>query len=773
MLSLSESHSFPLDEVWRYLRSSSAEHILIQALLDAPLFNVRWRWNATTALALPRFTGGRKVAPQLQRMRSEDLLAAVFPDQAACLENIVGERELPSHPLVDQTLDDCLHEAMDCEGWLALLRRMEAGEVRLISRDLPAPSPLAMEVLNARPYTFLDDAPLEERRTQAVLSRRWSDPASTDDMGALDAGAIDAVAVEAWPQVRNADEMHEALMQLACITRDEAALNEGWNGWLEALAAGGRATRLQMNGGNGSQFWVALEQLACLQAAYPGAASMPALSIPERLALNGDQAWTRDTALVELLRARLSGFGPLPAAAIASALALPDSSVVIALTRLESEGYVMRGRFTPRATMEQWCERHLLARIHRYTIKNLRREIEPVERQVFMRFLFDWQHLSDDTRLQGSDALPQALSQLEGFEAPAGAWENELLAARVQDYSPLWLDEMCRAGKIVWTRVGAPPSANGGPVRSTPLVLLPRRQLALWHALPAVPGEVEVSPRAARVLEQLRRHGAMFYDELAHEARLLPAELETVLGELVATGLVNADSYAGLRAMLVPANKRNTMDRRRRRGAAPTMEEAGRWALVRQADGVTVKERFSDVAGAAVDSSADAAARPAVIQAGRRPRTDAPTLEHIAMVLLRRYGVMFWKLLEREASWLPSWRELLPVYHRLEARGEIRGGRFVAGLSGEQFALPEAIPLLREMRRRPHDASLVAISAVDPLNLCGTVLAGDKVPAIAGNRVLFRDGVAVATQVAGKFSYFPPPEPAERELMHTRLVVHR
>jgi ATP-dependent Lhr-like helicase len=779
VLSLSDSHSFPLDEVWRYLRSTSAEHILVQALLDAPLFNVRWRWNATVALALPRYSGGRKIAPQLQRMRSDDLLAAVFPDQAACLENIVGERELPSHPLVDQTLDDCLHEAMDSEGWLALLRRMEAGEVRLIARDLPTPSPLAMEVLNARPYAFLDDAPLEERRTQAVQSRRWSDPASTDDMGALDAGAIDAVADEAWPHVRNADEMHEALTQLACITRDEAARNEGWNGWLDTLASGGRATLLQA--GAGTQLWVALERLACLQAAYPDAATTPVLTIPERLAANADEPWTRDAALVELLRARLSGFGPQPAAAIASALALPQSTVLIALTQLESEGYVMRGRFTPRAALEEWCERHLLARIHRYTIKNLRREIEPVERQDFMRFLFDWQHLSEDTRLQGSDALPQVLSQLEGFEAAAGAWESELLSTRMQDYSSLWLDDLCRAGKIVWTRVGAPSSASGGPVRGTPLVLLPRRQLALWHALPAVSTEVEVSPRAARVLDAMRRNGAMFFDELAHDARLLPAELETVLGELVAMGLVNADSYAGLRAMLVPANKRNTMDRRRRRGAAPTMEEAGRWALVRQADGVTIRERVSEVASAALAAasgvaiaaadSKEAASRPSGAPPGRRPRTDPQTLEHIAMILLRRYGVMFWRLLEREASWMPSWRELLPVYHRLEARGEIRGGRFVAGLSGEQFALPEAIPLLRDMRRRPHDGALVAISAIDPLNLCGTVLAGDKVPALAGNRVLFRDGVAVATQIAGKFSYLQPTSPSERELMHSRLIV--
>jgi ATP-dependent Lhr-like helicase len=769
VLSLSDSHSFPLDEVWRYLRSTNAEHILIQALLDAPLFNVRWRWNATTALALPRYTGGRKVAPQLQRMKSDDLLAAVFPDQAACLENIVGERELPSHPLVDQTLDDCLHEAMDSEGWLALLRRMEAGEVRLLARDLPAPSPLAMEILNARPYAFLDDAPLEERRTQAVINRRWTDPASTDDLGALDAGAIAAVAAEAWPGARNSDEMHEALMSLACITHDEAAREEDWLSWLEGLAAGGRATRLR-DAHSGADFWVALERLACLRAAYPDAVASPTLSVPDNLHLNGDEEWTRDAALVEILRARLSGFGPQPLAAIAAALALPESTAAIALTQLESQGYVMRGRFNPGAIAEEWCERHLLARIHRYTIKSLRREIEPVERQDFMRFLFEWQHLATDARLQGADALPQALAQLEGYEAAAGAWESELLATRLADYDRQWLDDLCRAGKIVWTRVGAPSSAAGGPVRGTPLVLLPRRQLGLWHALPAVPAEVEVSPRAARVLATLRRDGAMFFDELAHDARLLPVELENTLGELVATGLVNADSYAGLRAMLVPANKRASADKRRRRGAGPTMEEAGRWALVRRADGVTITERVVETA-VAVAADGDAqpqqpAARPA--PPARKPRTDPATLEHIAMTLLRRYGVMFWRLLEREAAWLPSWRELLPVYHRLEARGEIRGGRFVSGLSGEQFALPEAIPPLREMRRRPHDGGLVCISGVDPLNLCGTLLQGDKVPALAGNRLLFRDGVLVASQVAGKFNYMV--DSAERELLHSHLV---
>jgi ATP-dependent Lhr-like helicase len=754
ILSLSTSHSFPLDEVWRYLRATSAEQLLVQALLDAPLFNVRWRWNATTALALPRFSGGRKVAPQLQRMKSDDLLAAVFPDQAACLENVVGERELPSHPLVDQTLDDCLHDAMDSEGWLALLRRMEAGEVRLLARDLPAPSPLAAEILNARPYAFLDDAPLEERRTQAVMSRRWSDPASTDDMGALDLDAIASVAEEAWPHARSSDEVQEALVALACLTHDEATRQDGWPAWLDELAANGRASRLRDS--HGADFWVALERLDCMQAAYPEALASPPLALPEshrRIGnASGDETWTRDGALVEIMRARLAGFGPQPLAAIASSLALPETTATIALTRLEAEGYVMRGHFTPGAEHEEWCERHLLARIHRYTIKRLRREIEPVERQDFMRFLFDWQHLSPDTQLQGQDALPRVLAQLEGFEAAAGAWESDLLALRLRDYSILWLDDLCRAGKLVWTRIGAPRAASGGPVRSTPIVLLPRRQTALWHALTGPAGEPGISPRAASVLEALRREGAMFFDELQHEARLLlPVELEDALGELVSTGLVNADSFAGMRAMLLPASKRASKDKRRRRGAGPSMEEAGRWALVRRA-------------GAGAASEAGAPEEPA-----RKPRTDPETLEYIAMTLLRRYGVMFWRLLEREAAWLPSWRELLPVYHRLEARGEIRGGRFVAGFSGEQFALPEAIPLLREVRRRPHDGSLVCISGVDPLNLCGTLLPGDKVPALFGNRILFRDGLPVATIIAGKINYLLEPG-AERELLHAHLV---
>jgi len=734
ILSLSTSHSFPLAEVWRYLHSASAEQVLIQALLDAPLFGVRWRWIATTALALPRMAGGRKVAPQLQRMKSDDLLATVFPDQVACLENIVGEREIPDHPLVRQTLDDCLHEAMDSEGWLALLRRMEGGEVELLARDLPAPSPLAMEILGARPYAFLDDAPLEERRTQAVLARRWSDPESADDLGALDPEAIAAVRDEAWPEARSADELHEALTALGCIAEAETAAQPQWSEWLAELARGGRATRMEV--AHDRVLWLPLERLMLLRAVYPQAPFQPHLQAPGGY----DQPIEEEAALVELIRARLSGFGPLPVALIARPLALPASAVAAALVRLENQGYVMRGRFSAGAVEEEWCERHLLARIHRYTVKRLRREIEPVERVDFMRFLADWQHLSATTRMQGCEALATVVEQLEGFQAAAAAWEADLLPARLKDYGGTWLDELCRSGRIVWTRLAGRLRASSGPVRGTPIVLLPRRQLPTWYALASdAPAPApELSSRAQRVFECLNAQGALFFDELQHDAHLLRSELEDALGELVAVGLVNADSFAGLRALLAPASKRSRTARRSRGGAfIGGMDDAGRWALVRKS-------------GAGEEA--------------RTPAFDAEALEHIARVLLRRYGVVCWRLLAREADWLPPWRDLLRVYHRLEARGEIRGGRFVAAVAGEQFALPEALGLLREVRKRPLTGEMLAVSAVDPFNQLGTLLPGARVPALAANRILFRDGLPVAVLAAGKPQWLVElDEDAQRE----------
>ncbi|MEE1921104.1 DEAD/DEAH box helicase [Pseudomonas sp. 148P] len=731
ILSLSAGHSFALEEVWRYLPSASAEHILIQAVLDAPLFGVRWRWNAGVALALPRFAGGKRIAPQIQRMRSEDLTAAVFPDQLACLENIVGEREVPDHPLVEQTLDDCLHEAMDAEGWLALLRRIESGGIRLVCRDLPAPSPLAAAILNARPYAFLDDAPLEERRTQAVLNRRWNEPQSGDALGALDRDAIAAVAAEAWPTPGSSDEMHEALMTLAAITDAEVEANPGWTEWLAQLAKGTRACRLQLADGG---LWLARERLNLLRAVYPQAALQPDLA-----PLPGfDERVEEDDAVLELVRSRLGGFGPSTPRQIATPLQLRPASIDQALARLEGEGYVLRGQFDPDQAEEQWCERHLLARIHRYTIKRLRREIEPVSLQDFMRFLFEWQHLASASRLQGNAALGEVLEQFEGYAAAASAWESDLLPARLGDYSPRWLDEACRAGKFAWARLAPSGKAAASTLRSTPLVLLPRSRLGLWQGL-GQPFAIEaLSPRAQKVHATLSQHGALFFDELRDDARLLPTELENALQELVAAGLVSADSFAGLRALITPASKRQAHGSRRGRGPLfGGMDDAGRWALLRR------------------NGSND----------------DRETLhEHIARTLLRRYGVVFWRLLEREADWLPSWRELLRTFHRLEARGEIRGGRFVSGLAGEQFALPEAIAVLRGVRRQPLDGSLVLVSGSDPLNLSGSLLPGSKVPALAGNRLLYRDGVPVAALVAGTAQFWPEVTEKDENLLRERLI---
>ncbi|OWT77580.1 ATP-dependent DNA helicase [Achromobacter sp. HZ28] len=778
VLSLSTSHSFPLADVWQYLRAATARDVLVQALLDAPLFNARWRWNATTSLAIPRYSGGRKLAPQLLRMRSEDLLASVFPDQAACLENIVGERDLPDHPLVEQTLDDCLNEAMDCQGWLDVLRRIERGEITLLSRDLPAPSPLAMEILNANPYAFLDDAPLEERRTRAVQSRRWSDPASNDDLGALDPAAIADVATQAWPQARNADEVHEALMTLGCITADEAAgvgmspasgdasqpepgaaaadhengssddgAGGNWRPWLQDLARSGRATQLTLP--DGTRLWTALERLPCLLAVHPAAACGPPLN-PAK------EAWQFEDAVVELLRARLAGSGPRTLAQIVTPLGLAPATGAAALARLEQEGVVLRGRYTPGTTQEQWCERHLLARIHRLTIAHLRREIEPVTRQDFMRFLCHWQRLAPATRGQGAAALGEVLDQLEGYEAAAGAWEANLLPARVSDYQPAWLDDLTRAGRLAWLRMPASGRSAVATVRATPIVLLPRRQLAGWQAL-ADPADLDtLSGRARDVHDALRAEGAMFFDELLAVTRLLPVELENALVELVATGLVTADSYDGLRVLLLPASRRapSGSSSRRRRGAPPPgLDQAGRWAVVRRA------------------AAADGATKTDLATArGRAPARDPAQLEHLVQVLLRRYGVVFWRLLDREASWLPPWRDLLPVLHRLEARGEIRGGRFVAGLAGEQFALPEAIPVLRALRRQDGDGAWIAVSAVDPLNLCGTLLPGERIPAVAGNRIVLRDGLPMAAWVAGALRELAPLTAEERQAAQAALA---
>jgi ATP-dependent Lhr-like helicase len=722
VLSLSTSHSFPLEEVARYLHAGTVRPLLVQALLDAPMFAARWRWNATVALALPRFRGGRKVAPQLQRMEAEDLLAAVFPDQVACGENIVGDREVPDHPLVGQTIADCLHDAMDVEGLERLLADIESGAIRVLACDLTEPSPLALEVLSARPYAFLDDAPLEERRTQAVMARRWLDAETAADLGKLDVDAIRRVREEVWPDPRNADELSDALATLAFLSEDEVRVE--WRGFADELAAAERAARLACGE---RSIWVAAERLPEIDAVLPGAPRAPEIDAPAEYR----KPWTRDDALAAIVGDRLQGLGPVTACALAAPLGLAPGQIEGALARLEAEGSVMRGRFTPDATEVEWCERRLLARVHRYTVHRLRAEIEPVDARDYMRFLFRWQRVEPAARVEGADGLAAIVSQLEGFEAPAAAWETEILPARVNEYDPAWLDELSLAGRVVWTRLAAPrPTGDRAPapVRTTPIALLGRRNLPLWTGLAAIGEGATPSARARQVADFIAAHGASFFEEVVDGTGLLRTQVEEALGELTALGVVNCDSFGGLRALLVPTDRRRALGghKRRRRTALFGIEDAGRWALVRRKPGTA---------------------------------SDPEIVEHVARALLRRYGVVFWRLVAREADWLPPWRELLRTYRRLEARGEIRGGRFVAGVSGEQYALPEAVGSLRDVRRQEHTGALVSLSGADPLNLVGLLTPGGRLPALTGNRVLYRDGVPIALAAGGEVRFLEPLAP--------------
>ncbi len=750
VLSLTTAHSFELGEVARYLHSNTVRALLVQALCAAPMFPLRWRWSATIALALPRLRGGKKVPAPLARMAAEDLLAALFPDQVACAENLPGELEIPDHPLVRQAIRDCLEDAMDIGGFERLLRGVEAGSIRVIARDLTEPSPLALEVLAARPYAFLDDAPLEERRTQAVMSRRWLDPQSAADLGKLDAQAIERVREEAWPDATNADELHDALLWLTFITAAEAARAQSWAQLLTELSAQRRVTRLESGP---LRLWVSAERLPLLQALYPQALCEPGVVTPAAHA----RSFTAEEALIEVVRGRLEGLGPTTAAALAASLALSVARIDAALAALQAEGFAMRGAFTPEAApASEWCERRLLARIHRYTVKRLRAEIEPIEARDFLRFLFEWQRVTAAGRMEGPDAVGAILAQLEGFEAPASAWETELLPNRISEYEPAWLDEQCLAGRFVWTRLAPRRSdaeRSAAPVRATPIVLLARRNLRIWSALATSAEPGHSSGNAQRVAAYLATHGASFFDEIPVGTGLLPTQTEEALAELVALGVVNSDSFAGLRALLVPADRRKPVmgGRRRRRITLFGMEAAGRWSRI-------ARPAEAEATGATVP--------------GRGGSEEM--IEHVVRTLLRRWGVLFWRLLAREADWLPPWRDLLMCCRRLEARGEIRGGRFVAGFSGEQYAAPEAITLLRAARRKPQEGHYLSLSGADPLNLVGILTPGARLPSLSGNRLLYRDGVPVALLSGGEVTFLaelaPPEQWQARNLLLRRHV---
>ena len=739
VISLGTQHSFPLEEVFRYLNSKTVRDLLVQALLDAPMFTIRWRWNARRSLAVPRFRGGAKIAAPLQRMESENLLAAVFPDQLACLEHIVGDRQIPDHPLVKQTIDDCLTEAMDIDGLEDLLRKIEGNEIRCIARDLPEPSPLAAEILNARPYAFLDNAPLEERRTQAVYTRRASERNGHDALGVLDAAAIEKVQKEAWPDASNADELHDALMLLGVMTEKEArrtvSIHHEANGaaaehLLQALAISNRATQLRLAQ---RTFWIAVERLPMLQTIYPQGRFEPKLSAPESIQR---QEWEQAEAIRELLRGRLEVSGPVTGSDLADVLSLSRSEIEAALLALEAEGFVLRGKFRTHATEQEWCDRRLLARIHRLTIDRLRAEIQPVSPQDFYRFLFAWQRANTEHRVEGPEGLQSVLEQLDGCELPLASWESAILSARVAEYDPEWLDRLCFSGRVGWGRLSSPqnPKARAfAPLRTSLISLYQRDNLHNWLLLAEANSAMQLSADGQTVFEALTRGGALFFTELVQRTGLLPSQIEEALSQLAALGFVTSDSFDGLRALLVPSNKRPTFGRnqgkRRRRTNLASIEFAGRWSLLRTQP---ASEPQSSPNGAPVDA---------------HPRDAA--VKKFARVLLRRYGVVFRRLLERE-HFAVSWYELGRIYRRWEARGEIRGGYFVGGVSGEQFALSEAIALLRSIRKASPKHELITLSAADPLNLQGILTPGPRIAAVTANRILFRDGLPLAVLEAGE-----------------------
>ena len=732
VLSLGSTHSFDLEDVQFYLKAETVRDVLTQALLTVPMFATHWRWVANIALAVRRMRNGKRAPAQIQRMEAEDLMAVVFPDQLACAENLAGEREIPDHPLVKQALQDCLTEVMDVDGLENLLGKLAAGELKVICRDLAGPSPLAHEILTAKPYAFLDDAPAEERRTQMVHARRFSNPEDAAALGRLDLQTIQLVQHEAWPMARDADELHDALMLLGVMTSAELNRSQPNADVVQQLVDQGRIVSVL-----GAQRWLARERLheflALHQTEQDAIELTPIEAIPPR-----------ELALLSLVRSRLECHSPTQAPALVELFMVGVPEVESALFALQTEGYAMRGHFSGVAEQE-WSERGLLARMHRYTLDTLRREIKPVDITQFMRFLFLWQGLDED-KAQGSEGLQQVLEQLEGFIAPAAAWESELLSARLQTYWPEWLDNLCASGRWHWVRRGVSgktASTKSSLLKSAAMSVLPRKHARLWQTV--LPEDATLSSNALKIVEVLNDQGALFFDELLEFSGLLRSQLETSLAELAANGLATCDSFAGLRALMRPASKRRASARRGRRMQPPGLEEAGRWALIKST----------------------------AAEAGTKPLS-SERIEKIAWLLLRRYGVVFRKLLERETG-LPSWRELLYVLRRLEARGEVRGGRFVDGFSGEQFALPEAVGLLRGQKCRDQDGKIQVVNATDPLNMTGILLPIERVPALVVNRIAFLDGKAIAALFGKELRWLVPKhEPALEwkisELLHKKVI---
>ncbi len=821
-IALAEQHSFPLADVFQFLHSETMPPILEQAALASPIFQTRWRWDATRALALLRFQGGKKVPPQIQRIRSDDLLASVFPDVAACFENIEGDIKIPDHPLVHEVMKDVLTEALDIEGLAEVLRGIEQGTIRCLAVDTPVPSQFSHEILNANPYAYLDDAPLEERRARAVEMRRVLPASVLEEVGALDPAAIAQVQQEAWPDVRDADELHDVLHTLVLVpassqlsalsSQQESRSTAPWARFFERLQLENRAVVAEAAG---KQYWIAAEREEWFQTMRPAVAHVETglgarvvtgfspvnpepSSAPQEAAPTQVSAPSFDDALLTTVQGWIAHLGPTTASEIGELLALPASDIEKSLLRIEASGAILRGKFrnephaplpvdfgkgtsstravtaanstaafsrwgnaapendslrnlltagectpdtsSPGGTTHasqtasppetEWCERRLLARIHRLTVATLRKQIAPVTASQFMQWLLRWQHIAPGTQVRGEHGTLEVIRQLQGFEIPASSWERFVLARRISDYDPAHLDQLCLTGAVGWGRLSPHPATleatttgeNGRvirrrviPTRVAPIAFFVREDADWMRA--HHPGAEDsatsfLSPVAQSVLELLKQRGALFFPDMVRATGRLKAEIETGLWELVAAGLVTADGFENLRALVTPplANRKTQSGSASGKGIAAARRPRhapGRWSLLH-------------TEGADRDRS----------------------VESCCWMLLRRYGVVFRDLLARETN-LPRWRELQIGYRRLEDRGEVRGGRFVDGFQGEQFALPVAVESLRAQRKLPPHANAerIVIAAADPLNLVGIVVPGERIPAISGKSLTFRDGL--------------------------------
>ena len=730
---LAEQHSFPLSDVFHFLTTQTVCELLEQASIASPIFKTRWRWDASRSLQLLRFQKGRKIAPQIQRIRSDDLLASVFPQAAACFENIEGDIQIPDHPLVQEVMRDVLQEAMDLDGLKAVIEAMHDGRIRCVAVDTTTPSAFAHELINAKPYAFLDDAGLEERRTRAVQLRGVLPDSELGEAGRLSQQAIDEIRHEVWPDIRDEHELHDLLCSLIVVPV-ETLRHPGCRDWDVFLSRLERSDRVLTAKRQAMAYFVAAERAQWLSNLLPD------VDFPvEMLKIPGEVP-----ASCDILRKTLQGWlqisGPVTSASIAAQLGLDPAAVFQQMVHLESTGTILRGVFEGAHGREsvpdteiEWCERRILQRIHRRTLATLRKQIEPVTPAVYMRFLLDWQHLGEQRQLGGEQGLLEALRGLEGFEAPAAEWERTILPQRVAGYDPRWLDALCLTGAVGWGRISPHPAfadvASGGPRRVVPTSMAPvtffLREEALWmdlclsqRQIPEANLNACLSDLANRVRSLLTARGAMFAADLIRTLGTPADEVHRALWELVAAGLVHADGFDSLRLLIDP--------RRKRAFTAPGSTKAsarhasGRWALLADPEPPVP-------AGELKHRNAEAAAQ----AASRRDQQ----IESACRMLLRRYGVVVRDALAREST-VPPWRELVGMFRRLEARGIVRGGRFVSGFGGEQFALAEAADALRANRTRAlADMPPLTLSAADPMNLVGIVIPGDRPASIAGNTV--------------------------------------